>query len=745
MQIDYYGSATSPNPSATCELNDFLDSVKSDEFAPQVLDIRRHLAEGNKLEAENLKRLLPCLSLSAKVSGRRKNAMQDHRMVHSGLLQLDIDLKDNPSTTIDEIKEKLKEDAHVVAFFDSPSGNGVKGIARIPANPQGHKDAFLSAEKHYAALGIVIDQSCKDPIRLCFVSHDPNLWRRDFNAVLPLPVTVTPVVSQTLLVAPQSDITLADLAEMIAVIPRQNYANWLQICSGAWNHFGEAATPILQSHWGEERAGEYAEKFAQRLEKFTIGTVWMFATQNGWSPSKTLKSKKVTPQEPEPLETETSFFTDLSDFEEPAPISFGAEDIFYDAPSGKYLVKNGKNFTVFGRKSPVATGVSRQIADQFSDPLLLRAEVSRIISNRELDGCVEWYGVIAGKRKGLSKDHDGRAILITSEAVLPVPAAGDYDIIQSILFQAFPDPQSLIVFISWLSTRYNCVRKNCHIPAPMLVVAGEVNSGKSLLAWIVSQMLGGRTANPYSSWSGGVLWNDDIIGSELLLIDDCVGTTDIRSRRSFGASFKEAIYPHIVQLRKRNVSAISVRPVWAVMVCCNNTPEAMQVIPPLDNDLSDKIIILHCESVKLTYDTSTPEARVAFQKIIATELPQFAQELVDWVIPADLKDSRSGVAAWRDPELSSSLDMHSPSNRLLDLIASSMWADLPKEFSALDIESRLTDIGSPVREQARQLFTWSGACGSALSKLCKIENSGVTLSGVDRKNKTNKYWISVIS
>ena len=124
-------------------------------------------------------------------------------------------------------------------------------------------------------------------------------------------------------------------------------------------------------------------------------------------------------------------------------------------------------------------------------------------------------------------------------------------------------------------------------------------------------------------------------------------------------------------------------------------------------------------------------------------MPFFANELVNWQIPDDLKDSRSGIKAWRDPELSESLDVHSPANRLMDLIVNSNWMDLPREFTALEVESRLLSMDSSVRDQARQLFTWSGACGSALARLAKIPNSGVTVSGMDRSKKSNRYWIKL--
>ena len=280
----------------------------------------------------------------------------------------------------------------------------------------------------------------------------------------------------------------------------------------------------------------------------------------------------------------------------------------------------------------------------------------------------------------------------------------------------------------------------------MMVLAGEINSGKSLLGWIVSQLLGGRNANPYEAWSGGILWNDDLVGSEFLLIDDCTGHTDIRARRAFGAAFKGAIYPHMIQLRKRHSSSFSVRPVWCCMLCCNDTPEALQIIPPLDPDVSDKISILHVHRVELPIDTSTPTGKKDLQTAIRQELPALAANLMEWETPAHLHDTRAGVIAWRDPELVDWVDSHSPARRIEELIESAiedynMWGDLPTELTAFDIEKRLRDRHSTVRDQAAAMFTWGGACGSALSRLAKMNRGLVSLGEYDTVKNVNTYII----
>ena len=72
----------------------------------------------------------------------------------------------------------------------------------------------------------------------------------------------------------------------------------------------------------------------------------------------------------------------------------------------------------------------------------------------------------------------------------------------------------------------------------------------------------------------------------------------------------------------------------------------------------------------------------------------------------------------------------------------SLWHDLPAELTALDVEARLTNTHSKVRDQAKALFSWHGACGSALSRLAKMDRGLVKLGRPDTDRKINRYIIT---
>jgi len=726
--LDFYSSATSPSARGTTTLSDLIAAIKGDEFAAKIAKLRSTLAAGNDDAYSVAKKDLQAVSISGSCTGRRAKAIEEGRFVHSGLLQLDFDAADNAGWEVDEIVEILRAEPRIVAAFVSPSGAGVKGIARIPVctTKEEHVAAFVAARNHFRDHNLTIDEACKDPVRLMFISHDPNAWiDLDRTAMFEPAVTTEPELPKA---TKKSGIKLKVGKTAFPSPPREGIHTWLMEAAW-WCRFAELseqdAVAKLQAYDGQLRRPYQPTEVIDAVR--TVYDADLPAAGEDWRDSAIVAAARRAPSTAQ---------------------SFDPRDIFYDGPSSKYLVKVGKSFMTYSKLSPVVTGVSRHLSDQYGDAKELMQAVREEIKNRELDGGVQWHGSIAGHRQGLAKDTNDLPILITSEAKLPFPQPGEASIISEIIGGAFADPIATTVFMSWLAGRFKAVRAHCHIPSPMLVLAGEINSGKSLLAWIVAQTLGGRTANPYASWSGGMLWNDDLVGSELLLVDDCIGSTDIRSRRAFGASFKESVYPHSVQLRKRNHSSISVRPVWCVMVCCNDTPESLQIIPPLDADLADKIALLHVIGVKLPVDTSTPDGKTKLQSLILAELPAFAQQLIDWETPEELRDSRSGVVAWRDPELSESVDAHSPSKRLEALLEAALadwgiWHDLPRDMTASEVESRLIELNSPVREQARQLCqTWHGACGSALAKLARSGSDYVQLSERPPVGKALRYYIT---
>lgn len=329
--FDYYPNAEAWKPSATTTLFDWIDAIRSDEYAPTVGEVRKMSEAGDKAAADALKKKLPAGSLSNTIRGRRKNAVVEGRADHTGLVQIDIDPKDNPGWTVEAMRDVLKADPRVVAGFISPSGNGMKGVGRIPADNTTHNAAVLAIEAHFKARGLKIDPACKDPVRLCFVSHDPDAWIREDEGEEFRPVALAAVPDEDpggqetgdteedegeqadtqsrchrsagggLIIrgnAGHKEVELEEARAMLAAIPYPGYDKWLKIANAVWDEFGEAGTPLLQEWAPEKKPGDYAEKFAHRLADVHIGTLVMFAKEHGWAPPAPVSLSAPPSQQP---------------------------------------------------------------------------------------------------------------------------------------------------------------------------------------------------------------------------------------------------------------------------------------------------------------------------------------------------------------------------------------------------------------------------------------------------------------
>ena len=122
---------------------------------------------------------LPCCTFSGLFEKRKA----DHLEEHTGVIVADLDLLTDDKMAA--LLGCLKTDPHVVFYFISPTGTGIKVGVRVPDGLERdtHAGSAFWALRKYAggAWGIDVatdefDDSCKDVSRLCFLSHDENLY-----------------------------------------------------------------------------------------------------------------------------------------------------------------------------------------------------------------------------------------------------------------------------------------------------------------------------------------------------------------------------------------------------------------------------------------------------------------------------------------------------------------------------------------------------------------------------------------
>lgn len=161
----------------------FKELLKSKD-TPYIVDIQKiidrikvgkskELIDQIRSGRKDLKNQLPCILFAGEFSERNGNSLINH----SGLMVVDFDKYPDNETMLDHL-ELLKQNPHFQILFISPSGNGIKGVVRIPvATKESHSKYFKAFQKDFKYDYFDISNSNVD--RVCFESYDPNIYVND--------------------------------------------------------------------------------------------------------------------------------------------------------------------------------------------------------------------------------------------------------------------------------------------------------------------------------------------------------------------------------------------------------------------------------------------------------------------------------------------------------------------------------------------------------------------------------------
>lgn len=396
---------------------------------------------------------------------------------------------------------------------------------------------------------------------------------------------------------------------------------------------------------------------------------------------------------------------------EPLPASPNPlDDLHYDANSGQWWTRNawgdyaqinGERVRTLFTESGVSPTKDQTGASDVDRELLLRTRDTRI----------RYAGSVAGHQAGL---YD--KVLVT-ESVAPLPAvpgfSGRLQTYLHNLLDQNDDQYWRLIF--WLALRRQAVLTGTWRASQALALVGPAACGKSFVqAQVITKLLGGRIAKPYRYMSGATEFNGDLFAAEHLCISDEAPGRDIHSRRSLGSHIKSMLFDIDQSCHPKNRQAITLRPIWAMSISLNDEPENLQVLPPLDPSLMDKLIILRC--VRHALPWPGPEIQV-LREIIDTELSAFAHYLDGLTVPEHLVEPRCGLKAYQHPAILEELMQLSPEHQLIGLIDTVIFENefLTWRGTAADLETVLRD--SKYSREADRLFRFNTACGVYLARL----------------------------
>jgi len=393
-------------------------------------------------------------------------------------------------------------------------------------------------------------------------------------------------------------------------------------------------------------------------------------------------------------------------------------DIWFVAKPETYLVREGNDrFFEYNDKN-----VRLRLRDHgLSDTKAqgdTTSEVDRIILRYQRERRVDVSIALAGWPLGLL-EYGGRRILVNEGAEIlkseDVPFGQVYNFLEELFGK-----EALPHFLGWLKWARLNIGIVEILPGQIPFFIGPAGVGKSLLQKYITRLLGGRDANPYEYLKGGG-FNEDMFEAAHLVVEDRFFEGGKGRSREFGAAIKEIAVNHVHRCHGKFKKAFTAWPKWRMTISMNEEAENLNMLPPLDESLRDKLMLFKVHPTSFPVDMATREGWRQWDDIVKQELPGLAKYIDEFEL-GDLAAARYGVKAWHDQTIlqeeaeasAESILFHILTHDLAMKTGEDLWSG-----SAIDLKRELEEDGMPSYIQTRRLLSWNNAAGSYLGKLSK--------------------------
>jgi VirE N-terminal domain len=171
LLISSFPDCFSKTHRAAAQLELVLDWIKDGNTLDKniIKIVEKIRACKSKTERVTLKKTLPAFTFSGTFNQRNNEGLQDY----TGILCADIDGIELEYAQ--SLKLEMANDKNVLAAFISPSG-GLKVLFFSTLGVQHHGLCFDIVKLHIKnRYNAVIDEACKDVVRLCYTSYDPTI------------------------------------------------------------------------------------------------------------------------------------------------------------------------------------------------------------------------------------------------------------------------------------------------------------------------------------------------------------------------------------------------------------------------------------------------------------------------------------------------------------------------------------------------------------------------------------------
>ena len=421
-------------------------------------------------------------------------------------------------------------------------------------------------------------------------------------------------------------------------------------------------------------------------------------------------------------------------------------DAYYDQPAKEYVLRahnnsyQSLNEAQFKRELRIHHALSAECI-----PLRHYSQLDLVLNELQKTKTVDYVGPLAGRDCGYYHEN-GIAFLVTKSPVIIEPKPGKWKTLETFFSnlywpkdEPYGDQQKNSLY-GWLATAYEALRKRKFREGQAIGLAGPTNAGKCLSQALFTQILGGRSAKASMWLQGRTDFNSDLFAAEHLMLEDEVAETNHRARMALAQSLRNVVSNRLHPCHPKYRIIVTLPSWWRVSISLNDEGERLMILPPLDDDMKEKIILLKASLAAMPMPVATAAQKEKLWQTLVSELPAFLYWLTrEFTLPDSWQDPRFGVKAWQHPMLLRQLEELSPSHSLLALIDQlEPWTVLdPWAGPALELRRLLLNTYE-TQHDARELLSWRNACGTYLHQLSRKHPDRVRL---DRTQTQDIYTI----
>jgi hypothetical protein len=392
--------------------------------------------------------------------------------------------------------------------------------------------------------------------------------------------------------------------------------------------------------------------------------------------------------------------------------------MFYDRITKNWYIPDGRDGWFNGYERDVERHLKEAGYTPSKGKSRFLSDCERALNRLQKDNCVDYAAPLAGYMAGVY-EVVGRRVLVTTSPKLMPPVKGDFGTLER-LFRTMLGDEQLQYFYSWLHVSLTMFYRHQWRAGQVIAFAGPVNAGKSLVQKLLTKMFGGREEDPYTFITDRTKFNGALFGAEHLKIEDQAESVDIRTRRHLSSVIKSFAVNSTFNCERKHTDSLALSPLWRVTFSLNDDPERLQVLPPIEPDIKDKMMLFKVSPYPVPGDQTEKDAFIAQ---LHAELPAFIESLLKWKIPNHLYDSRMGVKSYYDPDLLEALERIAPEQTLLELIDDEIFTmkrgNVVWKGRARALANELKDPKKPCCKEAEKLLNFHNVAGKYLGRLEK--------------------------